>query len=229
MTFNIANNNTQKAGLCPHGLPPGACPICSGGGGGIKKMDRNTRRHPGEMTWNECYAIGQMMKAAKARKEAAAEHAEQVALQNANLTKGHNNFVKSVVNFVSNIPLVKPMLKLSNKIASNIANFTSKISNFINKQVQNIKNTFKNVMADISDKIAAIFGEEKLAKLKNLEKFAKRATEKILSIFGFVKETEKEDKDSTEQLKKEEKKISFLAKVMKKIVMKKDGKAEHDS
>ena len=228
MTFNIASNNTQKAGLCPHGLPPGACPICSGGGGGIKKMDRNTRRHPGEMTWNECFAMGLMMKAAKARKEAAAEHAEQVALQNAQLSKMHSKFVKSFVNFVSNIPGAKTFAKLSNKVAKNIAKLTTPISNFINKQIQNIKTGFKNVIADISDKIAAIFGEEKLAKLKNLEKFAKNAKEKILSIFGFVEETEKEDKDTSEQLKKEEKKISFLAKVMKKFVMIKDGKTEND-
>ena len=62
MTYNITSNNSAKAGLCPHGLPASACPICSGGGGGIKRTDRNTRRHAGEMTWNECYAIWQRMK-----------------------------------------------------------------------------------------------------------------------------------------------------------------------
>ena len=63
MSLPINNNvNTKPPGTCPHGLPVGACPICSGmGGGGAKKADSTAK--PGEMSWNECYAIGQMMKA----------------------------------------------------------------------------------------------------------------------------------------------------------------------
>ena len=38
MSTPIISQTTNKAGLCPHGLPPAACPICSGGGmGGAKK------------------------------------------------------------------------------------------------------------------------------------------------------------------------------------------------
>ena len=54
----------SRIGTCPHGLPPGACPICSGmGGAGSKKADFSAK--PGEMSWNQCAAIGAFLKAQK--------------------------------------------------------------------------------------------------------------------------------------------------------------------
>ncbi len=53
--------NKVNAGLCPHGLPPAACPICSSGAGSMKQSDRN--RKIGEMTYHECAMIGNMLKA----------------------------------------------------------------------------------------------------------------------------------------------------------------------
>ena len=51
-----------KIGTCPHGLPAGACPICSGMGGG-GGSSRKTTKAAGEMSWDECVAVGQMLKA----------------------------------------------------------------------------------------------------------------------------------------------------------------------
>ena len=63
MLATVHTNNT-KIGCCSHGLPQGACPICSGmGGGGTKKADFSAK--PGEMSWNECAAIGAFLKAQK--------------------------------------------------------------------------------------------------------------------------------------------------------------------
>ena len=72
MQLATLNANTVKAGTCPHGLPLGACPICNGmgGGGGMRKADFSAK--PGEMSWNECAAIGAFLKAqanAKARRQ----------------------------------------------------------------------------------------------------------------------------------------------------------------
>ena len=57
--------NITATGTCPHGAPLGACPICSGmGTGGMqKKADYSAK--PGEMSWNECAAIGAMLRAQK--------------------------------------------------------------------------------------------------------------------------------------------------------------------
>ena len=55
MSFGAVQTNSTRTGSCPHGLPLGACPICSGGGGGtMRKADFSAK--PGEMSWNECAA-----------------------------------------------------------------------------------------------------------------------------------------------------------------------------
>ena len=64
-----AANSIQNSGKCPHGLPPGACPICSGmgGGGGIRR-DKDKPRVAGEMSYNECMAAWIKIQAAKEAK-----------------------------------------------------------------------------------------------------------------------------------------------------------------
>jgi len=60
--IQVKSNNT-----CPHGLPPGACPICNGGGaGGGRKVARNTQ----EWSYAKCMAAGMAMRASEARAEA---------------------------------------------------------------------------------------------------------------------------------------------------------------
>ena len=59
------NQTIQTAGKCPHGLPIGACPICSGMGGGSIKKDRDKPRVAGEMSYNECMAEWMKILAAK--------------------------------------------------------------------------------------------------------------------------------------------------------------------
>ena len=47
MSTQITGN--VRTGTCPHGLPPGACPICNGmgGGGGSSRVNEHK---PGELT-----------------------------------------------------------------------------------------------------------------------------------------------------------------------------------
>ncbi len=82
MSFSAVQTNNARVGNCPHGLPPGACPICSGTGG-AKKADFSAK--PGEMSWNECAAIGAFLK----------------AQQNAKLQRQHDaqNFAQNMKNF----------------------------------------------------------------------------------------------------------------------------------
>ena len=75
MANQVTNVNKINTGLCPHGLPPGACPICSNMGGTFRQSDRN--RNLGEMTYHECVMIGNMLKAralAQKQHEANLEH-----------------------------------------------------------------------------------------------------------------------------------------------------------
>ena len=63
MSVQMINPNI-KTGCCPHGLPLGACPICSGMGGGIKK--EVTVQKKSDELLNECVDeqiyIGNMIK-----------------------------------------------------------------------------------------------------------------------------------------------------------------------
>ena len=79
MTSQVSSVNKLNTGLCPHGLPPGACPICSNGAGSMRQSDRN--RNIGEMTYHECAMIGNMMKA-RALAEKRHEQSVQKRLQN---------------------------------------------------------------------------------------------------------------------------------------------------
>lgn len=226
MAINVTNSNSARTGLCPHGLPPGACPICSGGGGGIN--DRNTRRNPSEMTYNECLAVWQLMKAAKARKNLlAAEQKNQILHKNQlkNNTSFLSSSINSIKNFFRNLPFMKSITTLANNGATKFINTLNNIFPF-NK----IQNSIKNVIIDISDKLTAIFGEEKLIKLKNLKILSDSAKEKILSLFSFINNSKKGQKDKSEQLKKDEKKISLLTKIRKKLkFITKDGKTINDN
>ena len=75
----VQATNNSRIGTCPHGLPLGACPICNGMGGGAKKADFSAK--PGEMSWNECAAIGAFLKAQKMAKLQRQQDVENFAKQ----------------------------------------------------------------------------------------------------------------------------------------------------
>ena len=62
MSTQVANVNKINSGLCPHGLPPGACPICSNMGGGSTRVGERPQK-AGEMSYHQCAMIGNMMRA----------------------------------------------------------------------------------------------------------------------------------------------------------------------
>ena len=225
MSVNFSNN-VNKAGVCPHGLPHGSCPICSGGG--VISMDRNTRRNAGELTWNECYAIGQMMKAAQARNDLAVLQQQNAQLQNAQIQNAALRFAQafsSIVNFVTNFPPIKIVFTGVKSLIGYTVNFMKVTTHsFVYSNFFNLK----NVLVDISDKLAAIFGEDCLAKIKNLQSFIARAVMKTSLLFAFVNQS-KEEEETSEVVKNEEKKISFWQKVKRKLDFDKDGKNDYDS
>ena len=74
-----SNVNSVKSGLCPHGMSPGACPICSGmvGGGNSRAGERPQKA--GEWSYHQCAMVGAMMKARAQRVE---NHENNLKLQN---------------------------------------------------------------------------------------------------------------------------------------------------
>ena len=162
MTNAIQGANVNKAGTCPHGVAPGACPICSGmGGGGLRPGERVQK--PGEMSYHECAMIGAMMRAREAqqklheqtllsRAEALKAFEQQMInmaqkLADIGMKLNNNIFTKPIAFVVNNFAL--PILKAISNLPNIIMNFSDKISQI------------KEKFADIQDKLNAIFGEAK--------------------------------------------------------------------
>ena len=203
----------NKVGTCPHGLPMGACPICNGmgGGGGVKKDNK-----PREMTWNECYAIGQMLKAQKAARENTQKMfaAQDMAAYLNRLETQINNLKLAILNSALPKPVAKAIAAFADavlipavKLAQTVSQTIQNISAALTKAVNNIKQT----VTDIMDKLTAVFGEAKAAIQKKIEEKFKDVKKKIFNLFGLSGTDNEEDEEikriEEEKMLQEEQKI----------------------
>ena len=159
----VQSNKSNKIGTCPHGLPLGACPICNGMGGGAKKADFSAK--PGEMSWNQCAAIGAFLKAQKnaklQREQDAQNFAKNVrAFQNAMMNISQK-LAGIGVFFAQNTPLfiAKPANFVLNTVLGGIVRTIASIPTTISNLIQTLQQKF----VDISDKLTAVVGELKAA------------------------------------------------------------------
>lgn len=210
-------NNTiavtaPKAGLCPHGLPPSACPICSNmGGGGSRKSELSFKSAPPQMmSWNQCEAIGFFLKGQRRGVERRHEAFKELAITLANHA---NNLAK----------LAARLEQLSQSFGQNLIGIVISfpIKNILLPTIKFLQSSF-NKAAEVSDKIATMLGEMKKGLEKALENIKKISEEikhklfKLFAIFGTHKSDENENKID------EEKKIFNLKKILKLIQRKQD-------
>lgn len=206
--------NSNRIGTCPHGLPLGACPICNGMGGGAKKADFSAK--PGEMSWNECAAIGAFLKAQKMAKLQRQQDAENFAKQAVAFDKAMMNASQKTATlamfFTMNTPsiIAKPVNFVLNTIVGGALNT---IRNF----PQTVQTVFQK-LADISDKLTAVYGEVKAAIAKKIsETFGelKKKIKSLFSIFG-VQNSDNDDKQ-IDETKKAFKLKTFIHDLYKKL------------
>lgn len=220
MSLGTVKPNNSRIGTCPHGLPLGACPICNGmGGGGAKKADFSAK--PGEMSWNQCAAIGAFLKAQKMAKQvkeqdamnfAQRAQAFQTALMNS------SQRIANIAQFISqNTPqiIAKPINFVLNTIIGGIvraiANIPMAISNVIQAVQQKI--------ADISDKLTAIMGELKASIDKKISDAFKIVKKKIKSIFAIFKPLDDDNEEKQiDETKKTFELRTFIHDLYKKMV-----------
>ena len=230
MSLTAIQSNNSKIGTCPHGLPQGACPICSGMSGGMKKADFSAK--PGEMSWNECAAIGAFLKAQKnarlQREQDAQNFANNIkAFQNALM-----NVSKRLANiggfFAQNTPAIiaRPVNFVLNTvlggIVRTIANIPSTISNIIQ--------TVQQKLADISDKLTAMVGEFKASIEKKISESLKTLKKKIKSIFSiFNSQNIDNEEKQIDETKKTFKLKTFIHDLYKKLTEKGKNDTEHNS
>ena len=204
-----------KIGTCPHGLPAGACPVCSGGGGNSTTR-RDIPRNPGEMTYNQCAAIGAMIQANKAAQKRA-QAAEQNRLQ-------------ILVDFQRNIHNIhQKILDIASAISKSMPAIISKPVNFVLTQivgrfvqlVVNIPTVIINVaqkIIDIADKLNSIYGEFKAAIEKTVSDFWQKTKKKLKSIFFiFSADNEDENDKKIDETKKIFNLKTFIHKLSRKL------------
>ena len=225
--------NSAKIGTCPHGLPLGACPICNGMAGGNSTTKRDIPRNVGEMTYNQCAAIGAMLRAQKHAKaqaqEAQQQHLQAIANFQKTLASAHQRILELATMISNTTPafIAKPVNFILTQIVGRVLNLVQNLPNIISNAVQTVIQKF----ADISDKLTAIYGELKAAVQEKISKFTTDLRKKLKSLFFVSSSQETDDEDK----KIDEAKLTFelktfihkLAQKLKKQDEKDIEKDEH--
>ena len=220
MSNAVQSVNVNKAGTCPHGVAPGACPICSGMGGGGGRVGERPQK-AGEMSYHECAMIGAMMRA----REAQQKLHEQTLLQRAEALRAFEqkliSMAQKMADFSTGIQKIlplKPVAILINNIAvpviKTIANLPNIISN-MSEKISQIKEKF----IDIMDKLTAIFGEAKAFIEKKVSELISVVKSKFESLFKIFKRNNTKDDETKID---EDKKLFRLKTFINKILGKKD-------
>ena len=210
MSTQITGN--VRTGTCPHGLPPGACPICNGmgGGGGTRTVEHK----PGELTWSQCYAIGQMMKAQKlAKEEAQAEALAQAQKSMAIATAQFAAQMRELLIKFLPAPVSDAIMSVSNNVIMPAVRFVQNVFNSVQTTLNNLANAVKEKFAEITDKLTALLGEFKAAVEKKVSDKLRELKKKIFNLFG-LSEAENED----EEKRVEEEKRLFDLKNLKETI-----------
>lgn len=203
-----------RSGLCPHGLPPGACPICSGGMGSSKVVTADFSAKPGEMSWNECAAIGAFLKSIQnARLAREADYQNQIIamaqFQN-NMTKMAQNLQTFIQN-MSQSTLTRPLAMVAQNILLPVVKFMKDLPvNFLQATAN-----LAQKLTDITDKLTAIYGELKAAMDKKFSDFAKKVKKKIISIFEIFRAENENSED--ERIEDYQKQLNKLQTLLEKI------------
>lgn len=202
MKLPLSSIQKTKVGSCPHGLPHGACPVCSGMGGGSAAAKKN-EKPAGEMTWDECYAVWQQMLKAKELAQQKRNDMPQAQMHpQVNFSAGLENIAQKITvitqklsDFIrknqENSSITSKILTITAKIAvpvlnviKNIPLFTQKIINFVQEK-----------LADISDKLNAIFGELKNSIEKKISEKLRNFKKRFKSIFNIFEPDEIQDEE----------------------------------
>jgi len=226
LTNSVQNINKIKTGTCPHGLAPGACPVCSMSAGSMKQSDRN--RKLGEMTYHECAMIGNMLRAKALAEKNHEKMLERWSEKQKNfdleLAKMSENIIR-LANKMSNTLLFKPIAFLIINTAlptiNTVRNFTSFVMSISNK-IHQIKQT----IIDIVDKLTAIYGEIKNFIQKKVSELISMIKTKFTDMFKILKKNNSDNDDSKVD---EDKKIFNLKRLISTIFNKKKDKNNEQS
>lgn len=225
MSSPISTQSQNRAGLCPHGLPPAACPICSGGmaaGGNNRMKDAPVTKpmNSGQWSWIKCYAAGLAMRAQEARIENAKtvfekqiEFAKELNKSIQNLS---NRIKMSVINFQNSLPnsLANIVAAASKVIIIPILNIIAQIPKIIEKLAQ-FQQNLGYMLLQAGEKLTALLGDLKNFLNKKLFEDTKKLAKKIFMFFVSNTEDENYQNDDTLAVFKSRELRKFIVKILK--------------
>ncbi len=225
MSTNLTSpisQQTNKAGLCPHGLPPAACPICSGamgGGGGAKIKNSQPIKASNEWSFMKCYAVGLAMKAQEQRVENAQERFQKELEYLTRLGKNIDKFAEKIQNSLlilqNNAPqfLQKPIAFINNILITPFLNFMSNIPNLLTK-FANLRQNINQIIQHATEKLIAIFGEFKKFIQKEVIEKVKKKLKKFVLLFFPEMEDENYNNEENLQIFKSREIKKYIIKIM---------------
>ena len=194
MSVGVAPHiHNTKVGSCPHGLPAGACPICSGMAGGNSTTKRDTPRNVGEMTYNQCAAIGAMLRAQKAARQRAEANQQSFVQALTQFNKNLQNVHQRILELASNIQKAMPAI-ISAPVNFVLTQVVARIVNVM-AGMTNILANVAQKLVDIADKLAAVYGELKAAVSKSLSNLMSNIKKKLKSMFFIFGADETDDEE----------------------------------
>ena len=217
MTTPISLQTTIKAGTCPHGLPQGACPICSKqqaaamGSGTVMKHSKPS----GEWSYQKCYIVGRQIQAAMQRREDAQTFLQKQTQFFQQLNKNIQNVYDKLNAFVQNIksPIIQNTLQT---VMNNILNpaFNS-INKLINK-ISEFNQKAYNIIHQAAEQLANVLGEVKnFIQRKIVEDFKKKAKKFMLFCLSVIDDENYQNDETLAVFKSIELK-KFVTKILKK-------------
>ena len=214
-------NNQIKPGCCAHGLPAGACPVCSMSGGGSKRSDRSGKI--GEMSYHECVMAWNMIKARALAQKNHKAYLKQLSVDIKLFETTMDKLVQKMKAFsqvLSRTFVLKPVAVILNITAIPLLS--------VIKNIPKLVQAFNNLRFEITDKLTAIFGEAKAFLQKKAEEGLKIMSSFFEKIFKASKKNNAEDDDTKID---DDKKIfnlkTIIHKIKEKYKNRKDKKDEH--
>ena len=232
MQLATIQTNSARVGTCPHGLPLGACPICNGmgGGGGMRKADFSAK--PGEMSWNECAAIGAFLKAQANAKAQRQQDIQNYALQlqafQTSMDSAKARLVQLTQMISNSMPAIiaKPVNLVLNLVVGTAINIIRSIPTIISNTIQTLQQKF----ADISDKLTAIMGELKAAAEKKISETLNEVKKKVKSLFSiFSPQDAQNEEKQIDETKRTFELRTFIHDLYKKLTENKKDLEENAS
>ena len=229
MSVQTINSNI-KPGCCPHGLPSGACPVCSGMSGSGSKVTESAGRKKDEWSYEKCYAVWQQMLAKKAQKANSEKTLKTYNFTVLNFQKNIREIIVKADSLINTLQskLPKPIAKTLQIISQKILIPVLKMLEKLPGEVKQVMDGIQRILVDISDKLVAIFGELKKNIEERLQKSLKLLKKKVLLLFGvFSVETDEEQDDNKIKEEKKILRLRFMKDYLLKMIAVKEENMEN--